>query len=140
MHSHEMMQNMLAAMARPLHQMVHDQFAKQQDRLPADFEARMDKMLDDMMKNMPFDEMIQSMVPTYQKHFTKGDMDALITFYSSPTGQKILREMPAVTSEAMATMMPIMRKQMEAMNQRIERETAEMLKDSKKNTDQDSNK
>ncbi len=40
----------------------------------------------------------------------------------------------------MATMMPIMRKQMEAMNQRIERETAEMLKDSKKNTDQDSNR
>src|SRR5439155_13694987 len=53
-----------------------------------------------ILMSMPFDEMMDAMVPTYQKHFTRGELDALTAFYSSPTGQKILREMPAIMSEA----------------------------------------
>ena len=34
--------------------------------------------------------MMQSMVPAYQKHFTKGDIDNLVAFYSSPTGEKVI--------------------------------------------------
>jgi hypothetical protein len=132
MHSHDMMQNMIVAMAKPMHQMMHDQYIKDKDRLPADFEARMNKMMDQMMKEMPFDEMMQSMVPTYQKHFTKGDIDSLVAFYSSPVGQKLLREMPAIMGEAMEAMMPIMRQHMDAMNQRLQQEVADMLKNSQK--------
>jgi hypothetical protein len=84
------------------------------------------------MKSMPFDEMMQSMVPTYQKHFTKGDIDSLVAFYSSPVGQKLLREMPAIMGEAMEAMMPIMRQHMDAMNQRLQQEVADMLKNSQK--------
>lgn len=132
MHSHEMMQNMVVAMAKPMHQMVHDQYVKDKDKLPADFETRMNKMIDDMMMDTPFDEMMQAMVPTYQKHFTKGDIDALITFYSSPTGQKLLREMPAIMGEAMEAMMPIMRQHTDAMNRRLQEEVASMLRNSQK--------
>jgi len=131
-HSHDMMLNMVDAMSKPMHQMVHDQFMKDKDSLPPDFESRMSKMIDEMMKGMPFDEMIQAMVPAYQKHFTKGDIDSLVAFYSSPTGQKILREMPAITGEAMQSMMPIMRQHMDAMNQRIQQEVADMVKKSQK--------
>jgi hypothetical protein len=127
-HSHDMMLKMMDAMAKPMHQLVHDRYLKEKDKLPADFEARMNKMMDDMMKDMPFDEMMQAMVPTYQKHFTKGDMDALVTFYSSPTGQKLLREMPAITAEAMTAMMPIMRQHIDAANRRLQQQTDEMLK------------
>ena len=84
--------------------------------------------VDDMMKDMPFDEMMQAMVPTYQKHFTKGDLDALVVFYTSPTGQKLLREMPAITAESMTAIMPIMRQHMDAMSRRLQQETDEMLK------------
>jgi hypothetical protein len=128
--SHDMMQSMIAAMAKPMHQMVHDQYIKDKDKLPADFETRMNKMMDDMLKDMPFDEMMQAMVPTYQKHFTKGDIDSLVAFYSSPTGQKLLKETPAIMAEAMQSMMPIMRKQMDAMNQRVQQEVAAMMKNS----------
>jgi hypothetical protein len=83
------------------------------------------------MKSFPWDEMLQSMVPVYQKHLTKGDIDALVAFHSAPTGQKLLREMPAITAEAMETMMPILRKQLDAMNDRIQEQVAQMLKDSK---------
>jgi hypothetical protein len=136
MHSHDMMQNMIVAMAKPMHQMLHDQFLKQKDKLPADFETRMNKMMDDMMKDMPFDEMMQAMVPSYQKHLTKGDVDSLVAFYSSPTGQKVLRELPAIMGEAMEAMMPIMRRQMDTMNQRVQQEVADMIKNSQKKPDQ----
>lgn len=131
MHSREMMAQMVGAMSKPMHQMIHERYVKDKDKLPADFEARMDKMMDDTMKAFPWDEMLQSMVPVYQKHFTKGDVDALVVFYGSPTGQKILRELPAITAEAMQSMMPLLQKQMEAMTERVQQEMAQMIKDPK---------
>lgn len=129
-HSHEMMKQMIEAMAKPMHQMAHDQCAKDKDRLPADCEARMNKTMDDMMKQLPFDEMLDAMIPAYEKHFTKGDMDALTAFYSAPTGQKVLRELPAIMSEAMETMMPIMRRNVDHMTEGLQEQVAKMKKDS----------
>jgi len=136
-HSHDMMKQMIDAMSAPLHLIVHDEFMKDEDKLPADFETRMNQIMDGMWKDMPFDEMMQAMVPSYEKHFTKGDMDALVVFYSSPTGQKVLREMPAIMSEAMQAMMPIMRKQIDGMPERIQKQMADMLKESEKNSAHD---
>jgi uncharacterized protein len=137
-HSRKMMAQMLDAMTKPMHQMIHEQYLKDQDKLPADLEARMTKMLDDSMKSFPRNEILDSMVPVYQKHLTKGDLDALVVFYGSPTGQKMLREMPAMIGEAMQAMMPILRKQMEAMPQQIQQELAEMVKDSDQKASPDS--
>jgi hypothetical protein len=131
MHSREMMTQVVDAMSKPMHKMMHEQYLKNQDSLPPDFEARMNKMMDDTMKSFPWDEMLQSMVPVYQKHFTKGDVSALTAFYSTPTGQKVLRELPAITSEAMQSMMPLLQKHMEAMKDRMQQEVAQMIKDSK---------
>ncbi len=131
MHSREMMVQMVDAMSKPMHQMIHEQYLKDKDELPADFEARMNKMLDESMKAFPWDEILQSMVPVYQKHFTKGDVDALTAFYGTPTGQKVLRELPAITAEAMQSMMPLLQKHVEAMNDRMQQQVAQMMKDSK---------
>jgi hypothetical protein len=132
MHSRDMMNKMLDAMLKPMHQMVHDQYLKDQDKLPADYEERTNKLMDDMLKNMPWDEMIQAEMPVFQKHLTKGDLESIIVFYSSPTGQKLLRELPAIMSEAMQSMMPIMRKYIDGMQDRVQQETAELLKQSQK--------
>ncbi len=40
-----------------------------------------------MYKTFPWDDFLESMVPVYQKHFPKGDVDTLMAFYSTPTGQ-----------------------------------------------------
>ena len=127
-----MMKQIMQAMSKPMHDMIHQQFLKDQAKLPPDFETRMSGIMDDMLNNMPLDEMMQSMVPVYQKHFTHGDIDALIAFYSAPIGQKVLREMPAITAEAMQSMMPIMSKQMDLVKQRIQQEVAASLKTGQK--------
>jgi uncharacterized protein len=60
------------------------------------------------------------MIPIYQKHFSKTDIEAMTTFYGSPTGQKMMQEMPVLTTEAMQASYARMQKQMDAMMQRAE--------------------
>jgi hypothetical protein len=90
--------------------------------------ARTDQMFD----NMPWDEIMQAMVPAFQKHFTKGDMDNLVAFYSTPTGEKLLREMPAIMAESMQDMMPIMTKYIDTVKQTLLKDTDTMIAQSKK--------
>jgi uncharacterized protein len=135
-HSRDMANKMMDAMLKPLHQMMHEEYLKNKDKLPEDYEDRMSKRMNEMFKNMPFDEMMQAMIPTYQKHFTKGDIDSLLAFYSSPTGQKLLRELPAIVAESMQSMMPIMRKYAEGMQEQLQQETAELIKQSEKKSGQ----
>jgi hypothetical protein len=130
MHAREMMGQMVEVMSKPMHQMVHEQYLKDKDNLPADFEARANKMADDAMKGMPWDEILQAMAPVYQKHLTKGDVDALVAFYSSPTGKKVLRDMPVVMAEAMQAAMPLLRKHMDAMTEQLQQQVAQMKKES----------
>ncbi|MGA7290133.1 MAG: DUF2059 domain-containing protein, partial [Terriglobales bacterium] len=105
------------------------------DDLPADYETKMNAMMDGMFGKMPWNEMMRATVPIYQKHFTKGDIDNLIVFYSTPTGEKVLREMPSVTTEAMQSMMPIVSKYVETVQRRVAKETDDMIAQSKKPSD-----
>jgi len=130
-HAREMMKNVMDIMSNQLHQMVHDQVVKEAASLPPDFEARMNKKTDEMLKDLPLNEMLDAMIPVYQKHWTKGDVDALVAFYSTPTGQKILKEMPTTMAEAMQAAMPIMQKHMEVVMDRVHQEVAQMAKDSR---------
>ncbi|SPF48923.1 hypothetical protein SBA1_90059 [Candidatus Sulfotelmatobacter kueseliae] len=134
MGSHDTMRRTMEAMLKPMHQMYHEQYVKEKDKLPPDFELRMDKMMDEMMKNMPLDEIMQAMVPAYQKHFTHGDIEALNAFYSSPVGQKFLEQSPAVTAEAMQAMIPIMTKYGQQWQGRMQQEVQEMEKEPPKKT------
>jgi hypothetical protein len=133
--SHDMMKKMMAAMTPALHQMMHDQFLKHQDELPADYESKMNAVMDTMFANMPMDEIMDAMVPVYQKHLTKGDIDNLVAFYSTPTGAKLLREMPTIMAEAMQDMMPIMTKYTDNVKQTLLKQTNDMIAQSKKPAD-----
>jgi len=127
MHVRDMMNNMMSAMEKQTRQMVHQQMQKQPN-LPPDAEARLDKMMDDTFKDLPIDELLKAMIPVYQKHLTKGDVEALTVFYSSPTGQKILKEMPAMTTEAMQASSGIMQRMMAKTMQHAQDEIAQLQK------------
>ena len=63
--------------------------------------AKVDRFAGSLFSDMPIDEMIEVMIPIYQKHLTKSDLDSITAFYATPVGQKLLREQPAMTQEAM---------------------------------------
>jgi uncharacterized protein len=130
--SHDMMKKLMATMTQSMHQLMHEQYVKHQDELPADYESKITAVMDDMFDKMPMDEMMQAMIPAYQKHLNKGDIDNLVAFYSSPTGEKVLREMPSMMAEAMQDMMPIMTKYTDSVQRRLLKETNDMIAQSKK--------
>jgi uncharacterized protein len=118
MHTNDTMHRIMEVMSASVQQSMQDELAKQKN-LPADSSARMNKMMGELIKNMPVDEMEEAMIPTYQKHFTHGDIEAMNAFYSSPVGQKVLHELPQVMQEGMQAMRPAMTKYIEDWKQRM---------------------
>jgi len=126
-HTRDLMKGMVTSVSTQMHKMVHEQLEKQPN-LPPDTEARMDKLMDDYWKDFPIDDLLNAMIPVYQKHLTKGDVDALTAFYSAPTGQKMLKEMPAMMSESMQAASGIIQKMMAKTMERVNDEIAQVQK------------
>jgi uncharacterized protein len=128
MHSRDLLQKTMDAVTLQMRKVVHE-FVEKQEGLPADFEARMDRMVGDMFKDFPYDEYIQDVIPVYQKYLTKKDVESLIAFYSTSTGQKILLQMPAMTADAMQAATPIYKRMMDKAMTRVQEEVELAKKD-----------
>jgi len=112
LHLHEMMKNVMAASFQQSKQMVLEALKKKGGQLSDEQVKRMNAFFDDFAKNVDFDGMLDDMVPVYQRHLSQQDVAAMLVFYDSPTGQKILREQPAMMAEGMQAMHPRMEKMM----------------------------
>lgn len=134
-HVNEVNAKMLDAMRTQVERMIHEQIAKNPS-VPPDFEARMDRQFDEMMKSFPVDEIMQAMIPAYQHHLTKGDVEALTAFYSTPRGQRILNELPAMTAEGMQAASGIMQRTMANYMQHVQAEMAQLQKSKSGNSGQ----
>lgn len=71
------------------------------------------EMLDKMMDAEFIDSYFAALIPIYQRHFSKSDVDDLISFYASPLGQKFLHEQPQLTQESLATVLPLTQKHLQ---------------------------
>jgi|HubBroStandDraft_6_1064221.scaffolds.fasta_scaffold28378_3 hypothetical protein len=120
MQIHQQMRQVMDAMMKQQSAMIHETLKNRYPQTSAERIARADQLISETMKDMPMDAILEDMIPIYRRHFSKTDIDAMSTFYASPTGQKMMREMPALTSEAMQASYARMQKQMDAMMQRAE--------------------
>lgn len=114
MASREQMEQMMQQVFAQMRAMSREQLKKRHPDITDAEIARMDRQSADLIKNFPVDEMLSDMVPVYQRHFTKTDIEALAAFYASPTGQKFLHEAPAVTAETMQAVYPKIQAQIDA--------------------------
>jgi hypothetical protein len=95
------------------------------DATPAQL-AEVDDFAEKLFQGMPIDEMVNAMVPIYQKHLTREDIDSIVAFYSSPVGQKLQREQPAMMQEGMKVGGEIGRRRLQAMMQQMDDFIAKM--------------
>lgn len=93
--------------------------------------AEVDKFAESLFKNMPVDEMVDAMVPIYQKHLTKEDLDGILAFYASPVGQKLQREQPAMMQEGMQVGAEIGRKRFGDIMKQMDEFIAKMAQEQK---------
>ena len=106
MASREQMSQMMQQVFTQMRSLNREQLKKRNPDISDADLTRMDRESQDFLKNFPIDEMLSEMIPVYQRHFTKSEIDGLTAFYSSPIGQKFLHEMPAVTAESMRAAYP----------------------------------
>jgi uncharacterized protein len=120
MQIHQQMRQVMDAMMKQQSAMVHETLKKRYPQTSAEKIAQADRLIQETTKDMPMDAMLDDMIPIYQRHFSKTDIEAMSTFYSSPTGQKMMREMPALTTESMQASYARMQTQMDTIMQRAE--------------------
>ncbi len=120
MQIHQQMRQVMDAMMKQQTTMMHETLKRHYPQISVERLARADRLMQETMKDMPMDAMLDDMIPIYQRHFSKTDIDAMTVFYGSPTGQKMMQEMPALTSESMQASYARLQKQMDAIMQRAE--------------------
>jgi hypothetical protein len=99
--------------------------AKIPDATPAQLE-KVDAFANVVFQDFPLDEMIDAVIPIYQKHLTKSDLDAVVAFYSSPVGQRLLKEQPAMMAEGMQAGQDIMLRRLPELGKRIDTKVAQL--------------
>jgi hypothetical protein len=89
---------------------MHDAMRKKYpDATSKDFD-RLDAFFDQVLRDSDFEAIVDEMIPAYQRHLSKADVAAMLVFYNTPTGQKVIKEMPVIMSEATQAAGPRMQK------------------------------
>ena len=56
---------------------------------------------DEILKEAHPEDLVNMVVPIYDKNFSDEEIDGMLTFYSSPVGQKVLAKLPVILQESM---------------------------------------
>jgi len=130
MHVRSQMKVVIDSMGQQIRAAAEEGFKKQVPNATPEQIARLDKICDSLLTSFSFDDLIDAIVPIYQKHLTKADLAAATAFYSSPAGQKILKELPSIMSESMQAGAEVGRRSMAAKSEDFERQIADLVKES----------
>jgi hypothetical protein len=125
LHLQEIMKNAVAASFEQSKQMALDALKRKGTQMSDEQLKRMNVFFDDFAKKMDLSGMLDDMVPVYQRHLTQQDVSAMLAFYNTPTGQKLLREQPAMMAEGMQAVRPRMEKMMNDVTDQAEKMATE---------------
>jgi hypothetical protein len=105
----QQLQNVMKMMPVMIQQQIQAQMKEIKSKLPGsaspspEQQAALDQLMSKYMKKAfemyTIDEMLADMTTIYQRHMSRSDVDAFIAFYSSPAGQHMLNEQPAIMQE-----------------------------------------
>jgi len=113
-------------------QMIQD---KAPDATPAQkkqIQDMVNEVMDQALGPAAIREMLEATVPVYQRHLTKADVKAMVDFYSSPVGRKILREQPAMVQESMQAASGIQQRIARTAFQKIDERMGEIVREQEK--------
>lgn len=72
-------------------------FKQNQSEVPSDIWTEMEKEM--LKSSMP--ELVDLLIPVYNKHLSLEDIEGVIKFYESPLGKKFADKSPLITQESM---------------------------------------
>jgi hypothetical protein len=127
-HAKTQMEQALDAMAKQTRMGAEQGFKQRVPDATPEQLAKVDAVFNELFTSLPLDQMIDAIVPIYQKHLTKTDLTAIMAFYASPAGQKILTEMPAIMSESMQAGGEIGRRTFEAKSKEFDKKVDDLVR------------
>lgn len=80
------------------------------------------KFWEECARELHPDNLVNLIVPIYDRHFTHDEIKELIKFYDSPIGKKLVAELPSITQESMAAGQQIGAKIGARIHQRLKQE------------------
>lgn len=138
MHLRDQMQNLMRMIPALVSQQVQSQMGQIMDKLAPgaqltdEQQARlgelMKKYISKAMTVYTIDDMIADMTTVYQHHISRTDVDALITFYSSPAGQHLLDAQPAIMKEYMPIVMQRQQKAIGDLTDQMQKDLEDFAK------------
>jgi hypothetical protein len=82
-------------------QVVIDQMFQMQRQQSTYVDAEVWDELEKEFKKFSMDDLIEMLVPVYQKYLTREELEEIIAFYETPVGRKFAENTPALTQETM---------------------------------------
>lgn len=83
------------------------------------------KMIEVMQSEMSWDKMKDPMIELYLKHYTDKEIEDMVTFYRSDSGQSMIKKMPAVIKDSMVISQDMMKgfiPKMQALSEELKQE------------------
>lgn len=117
----------LEAVRKQLRNSAEEQFREKIFNPSPEQLKSLEAIVDDAFGDLSAEDMIKDVVPVYQKHLTRSDVRALVAFYSSPAGQKILREQPAMVRESMQAAGASQQKKMEKVLAKLDLRVQQLI-------------
>lgn len=100
------------------------------------FQAMIDEVMGQALGPAAIKEMLAATIPVYQRHLSRADLKAMVDFYSSPVGRKILREQPAMVQESMQAASTIQQRIARRVFQKIDQRMEEIVQSEKEHEKQ----
>jgi uncharacterized protein len=119
----------LDAVKKQMRNSAEDQFREKIINPSPEQLKSLQAIVDETFGDLSADDMIKDVVPVYQKHLTRSDVRALVAFYSSPAGQKILREQPAMVRESMDAAGASQQKKMEKVLAKLDLRVQQLIEE-----------
>lgn len=113
----QMMQSMVPAMQK----LMSESFSNMCPNMTDKDREFLDSVMKDAMGAVSGDkylnQVLEAAVPVYRDNLSSDEVQAMIGFYGTPTGQRILEVIPTVTQQMMARMTPVLQEMMKTFAQ-----------------------
>ena len=86
----------------------------------------MAKFMDRALHVYTVDEMLADMTPIYQRHISKSDIEAMIAFFGSSSGQHFLEQQPLILKEYMPLVMTRVQEKTQALTDEMKKAIEEL--------------
>jgi hypothetical protein len=90
-------------------------------------EAMMRGVMEDVRAVLSVDEMLEAVIPIYQRHFTVDDVNAIIAFQNSPVGKKMVSLQPVMMQESAQALAPVQQRAMPELMKRLNERMEKIL-------------